>query len=48
VEDSKPPVLAIDEGKLYPEPFQEMLFRIAVDASYYWQAILSGTFLHAK
>jgi hypothetical protein len=47
-EDSKPPVLAIDESKFYQEPFQEMLFAMAVDASYNWQAILSGTFLPAK
>jgi hypothetical protein len=47
-EDSKPPVLAIEESKLYPEPFQEIPFGMAVDASYNWQAILSGTFLHAK
>jgi len=38
----------MDESKLYPELFQEMLFGMAVAASYNWQAILSGTFLHAK
>jgi hypothetical protein len=32
-EDSKPPVLAIDESKFYQEPFQEMLFAMAVDAA---------------
>jgi hypothetical protein len=48
VEDSKPLVLTIDESKLYQEPFREMLFGMAVDASYNWQAIISCAFLHAK